>query len=152
MADGGRTILLAVRIGEASLAPARTAAWLARELGASVTILNVAVELQTAAAVAAGAGLDLEEVRDRMVRDARERAEELGREVLGDLPLEVRIVEGDVAHEVAAVADAIGADLVVAGSQGRSGIRSVILGDTTQAILRRSHVPVVVVPPGVRKP
>jgi nucleotide-binding universal stress UspA family protein len=73
----GRAILLAIRIGEASLAPARTAAWLARELGASVTILNVAVELQTAAAVAAGAGLDLEEVRERMVRDARARAEEV---------------------------------------------------------------------------
>lgn len=145
----GRTILLAVRIGEASLAPARTAAWLARDMGARIVILNVAVELQTAAAVAAGAGLDLGEVRDRMIADAQDRAEELGRDVLGELPWEALIVEGDVAHEVANAVDRLDADLVVAGSRGRSGIRSVILGDTTQDILRRSHCPVVVVPPGV---
>jgi nucleotide-binding universal stress UspA family protein len=145
----GRTILLAVRIGQGSEAPARTAAWLARDLDARVTILNVAVELQTAPAVAAGAGLDIGEVRERMVEDARERAEALGREHLADIPHDVLIVEGDVAHEVANAADRIGAALVVAGSQARSGFRSVILGDTTQAILRRSHCPVVVVPPGV---
>jgi nucleotide-binding universal stress UspA family protein len=143
------TILLAVRIGEPSLGPARTAAWLARDLGASVTILNVAVELQTAAAVAAGAGLDLAEVRDRMVTDARERATALARDVMGDVPFQVVVAEGDVAEEVAATADRIGAALVVAGSQGRSAVRSVITGDTTRDILRRAHCPVVVVPPGV---
>lgn len=142
-------ILLAVRIGKASLGPARTAEWLARELGARVTILTVAVELQTAAAVAAGAGLDLDQVRDRMITDARERAMALGREVLGDLPYDVVVGEGDVAEEVAALADRVGADLVVAGSQGRSAVRSVILGDTARDILRRAHCPVVVVPPGV---
>jgi nucleotide-binding universal stress UspA family protein len=147
--DREHNILLAIRIGEASLGPIRTAGWLARELGGRVTILNVAVELQTAAAVAAGAGLDLDEVRDRMVTDARERAAALARQVLDDVPFDVVVAEGDVGEEVAAAADRLDADLVVAGSQGRSAVRSVILGDTTRDILRRAHCPVVVVPPGV---
>lgn len=145
----GRSILLAVRIGPASTGPARTAAWLARAMDARVTVLNVAVELETAAAVAAGAGLNLGEVRERMFTEARDRAEALAREFMPDIPFEVVVVEGNVADEVAAAATRTGADLVVAGSQGRSAVRSVILGDTARDILRRSHCPVVVVPPGV---
>jgi nucleotide-binding universal stress UspA family protein len=144
-----RSILLSVRIGEASMGPGHTAAWLARDLGAKVTVLYVAVELETVPAVAAGAGLDQEEVRERIVSEARERADVLARHVLGDLPYEVVVGDGDVADEVARVASEVGADLVVVGSQGRSAVRSVILGDTTRDILRRSHCPVVVVPPGV---
>jgi nucleotide-binding universal stress UspA family protein len=147
--SNGRTILLAIRIGEASLGPGRTAAWLARDLGATVTVLYVAVELETVPAVSAGAGLDQEEVRQRIRGEARERADVLARHVLGDVPYDVMVGEGDVADEVAAVADRVGADLVVVGSQGRSAVRSVILGDTTRDILRRAHCPVVVVPPGV---
>jgi nucleotide-binding universal stress UspA family protein len=148
MSDG-RNILLAIRIGEASMGPGRTAAWLARDLGGKVTVLYVAVELETVPAVSAGAGLDQEEVRQRIREEAHERADVLARHVLGDVPYEVVVGEGDVADEVAAVADRVGADLVVVGSQGRSAVRSVILGDTTRDILRRAHCPVVVVPPGV---
>jgi nucleotide-binding universal stress UspA family protein len=145
----GRNILLAVRIGEASVGPGRTAAWLARDLGAQVTVLYVAVELETVPAIAAGAGLDLEEVRQRIRAEARERADVLARQVLGDVRYDVVVGEGGVADEVAAVAARVGADLVVVGSQGRSAVRSVILGDTTRDILRRAQCPVVVVPPGV---
>jgi nucleotide-binding universal stress UspA family protein len=144
-----RNILLSVRIGEASMGPGRTAAWLARAMNARVTVLYVAVELETVPAVAAGAGLDPEEVRQRIVTEASERADFLAQHVLGDIPYDVVVGEGDVADEVAAVAARVGADLVVVGSQGRSAVRSVILGDTTRDILRRAHCPVVVVPPGV---
>lgn len=144
-----RNILLAVRIGEASIGPGRTAAWLAKGLGVRVTVLYVAVELETVPAVSAGAGLDQEEVRERIRAEARERADVLARHVLGDVPYDVVVGEGDVADEIAAVAARAGSELVVVGSQGRSAVRSVILGDTTRDILRRSQCPVVVVPPGV---
>ncbi len=144
-----RTILLAVRIGEASVRAARTAAWLAGDLGGKVIVLYVAVELETVPAVAAGAGLDHNEVRDRILTEARERAQTLARDVLGDTPHEVLVGEGDVAEEVTETATRIGADMVVVGSKGRSAVRSVILGDTTRDILRLAHCPVVVVPPKV---
>jgi nucleotide-binding universal stress UspA family protein len=143
------SILLAIRTGAASRGPARTAAWLAQAMGARVTVVYVAQELETAPAVASGAGVDLDEVREKMRADARQRAAELAAELLGDGAFDVVVAEGDVAEEVAAAAERLGADLLVVGSQGRSTVRSVILGDTTQSILRRAHCPVVVVPPGV---
>ncbi|HTJ25416.1 MAG TPA: universal stress protein [Candidatus Limnocylindria bacterium] len=37
-------------------------------------------------------------------------------------------------------------DLVVMGTHGRRGLQRLVLGSTTESVLRRSTVPVVVVP------
>lgn len=145
--DEPTRIILAVRVGKASEAPGKTAAWLASRLGADLTLVYVASELQTVAEVASGAGLRPDEVRERMTAEARERTREWGRSALGDLTFEVRIEEGEVAERLSAVADEIGAELMVAGTEARGAIQGMIIGDTTREILRRSPCPVVVVPP-----
>lgn len=141
-------ILLAVRVGDASAGPGRTAAWLASRLGAEVTLLYVATELRTAAEVGVATGMSRDAVRARIMGEARERAEEWGRGALEGVPFDVRVEEGDVAERIAAVAVEVGADLVVAGTEARGALRGMIVGDTTREILRRSSCPVVVVPPG----
>lgn len=141
-------ILLAVRVGDASAGPGRTAAWLASSLDADITLLYVATELRTAPEVGVATAVSIDQLRERMTDGARERAEQWGRSALDGLPFDVMVEEGDVAERVAAVAAELGADLVVAGTEGRGGIRGMILGDTTREILRRSPCPVVVVPPG----
>jgi nucleotide-binding universal stress UspA family protein len=141
-----RNILLAVRVGDASLAAGRTAAWLARDLEGRITLLYVAEELRTIPEVALASALEEDAVRARMLAEARERALILGAQALEGLPFSVVVAEGEVAEEVARVAREIGADLVVAGTRGRGAISSVVLGDTTRDILRASPCPVVVVP------
>ena len=42
-------------------------------------------------------------------------------------------------------ASAIGADLIVMGSHGRSGLEKLVLGSVTQAVLSHTHLPVLVV-------
>lgn len=140
-------ILLAVRVGDPSEAPARHAAWLASRLDAELTLVYVATELRTVAQVALGAGIADEEVRARMVEEATARARSWGREVLEGPSFDVVIEEGNVAKRVAAVASKLKADLVVAGSEARGPIEGMILGDTTRDILRCTPCPVVVVPP-----
>ena len=49
----------------------------------------------------------------------------------------------DVIHEVAAERKAT---LVVVGSHGRTGVKRAVLGSVAEAVVRRSKVPVVVVP------
>ena len=149
--EGSRKILLAVRVGDASSGPGRTAAWLAEGLGAQVTVVYVATELRTAPEVGLATALPIEDLRDRMAEQARERAERWARQALGSIPFDVRVEDGPVAERIGAVAAEIGADLVVAGTEARGAISGMILGDTTREILRRSPCPVVVVPPAAQK-
>jgi nucleotide-binding universal stress UspA family protein len=63
----------------------------------------------------------------------------------GELPagLETQIVEGDAGEQLAAEAE--GADLLVVGSRGRSGIASVLLGSVSSHLVSHAPCPVVVV-------
>jgi nucleotide-binding universal stress UspA family protein len=145
--EGPTRIILAVRVGNASAGPGRTAAWLASSLGTELTLVYVATELGTAREVAVAAGIPEADVRARLVAEAREKAEQWGRDALDGLAFDVVIEEGAVADRVAAVALELDADLIIAGSEARGPIRGIILGDTTAEILRRAPCPVVVVPP-----
>ncbi len=144
--DRPTRILLAVRVGTESSGPGRKAAWLARKMDAELILLYVATELETATFVSVEAGIREEKVRERMVREARERAERWGAETLDGYPFQVEVGEGDVPGGVATAAEKLEVDLVVVGTESRSAIRDILLGDTTREILRRTPCPVVVVP------
>ncbi|HWS74631.1 MAG TPA: universal stress protein [Quisquiliibacterium sp.] len=63
------------------------------------------------------------------------------------LSVEVDAVEGDDAAEaIAAIADAIDADLVCLGTAGRTGLAATLLGSVAQGVLGRSRRPVLLVP------
>ena len=57
--------------------------------------------------------------------------------------VEVKIVEGDADEGL--VREAAGADLLVVGSRGRSGIASVLLGSVSRHVVSHAPCPVVVV-------
>jgi nucleotide-binding universal stress UspA family protein len=59
--------------------------------------------------------------------------------------VEHRLREGDAAVEVLQVADDVGADLIVMGTHGRTGLDRVMMGSVAEAILRGSRCPVLVV-------
>ena len=57
-----------------------------------------------------------------------------------------RVIDGHVVHEgIVDTAIAIGADLIVMGSHGRTGIEKLLLGSVTQRVLQDAKVPVLVV-------
>jgi nucleotide-binding universal stress UspA family protein len=144
------TVVLAIRIGPESEAPTRVAARLARELGGDLVIVYVAVELGTAAMVATGAALDEDSVR----RSIHERAQrEVSTYIDGLLPgqaFQLEVIEGEVAESIAAVATKRKADFLVVGTKGRGALSRLVLGDTTNDILKRTPCPVVVVPRNVQ--
>ncbi len=53
---------------------------------------------------------------------------------------------GDPADEILELAKELGASLVVMGTHGRSAISHFLLGSTTQKLIRKSTLPVLVVP------
>ena len=57
-----------------------------------------------------------------------------------------RVIDGHVVHEgIVDTAIAIGADLIVMGSHGRTGIEKLLLGSVTQRVLQDAKCPVLVV-------
>jgi CPA2 family monovalent cation:H+ antiporter-2 len=60
------------------------------------------------------------------------------------MSIECRVVEGDVADEILAVADT--ADLLVIGTHGRAGFERLVLGSTAERILRRARCALLIVP------
>ena len=54
--------------------------------------------------------------------------------------------EGSPADEVIAYADRVGAELIVVGTHGRTGLRRVLVGSVAERVLRKTHRPVLVVP------
>ena len=59
----------------------------------------------------------------------------------------VHVRIGHAIDEILELADAVGADLILVGSHGRTGLRRWILGSVSEAVVRRALCPVVVARP-----
>ncbi|WP_049907200.1 universal stress protein [Halovivax asiaticus] len=85
-----------------------------------------------------GAVLDvLEQEGEEVLADASERATNAG------VTVDDELVQGDPRHEIVAASE--GADLVVMGTHGRSGIDGYLLGSVTEHVVRKTETPVVTV-------
>jgi nucleotide-binding universal stress UspA family protein len=62
-----------------------------------------------------------------------------------DVEVVTEIREGDPAETILAYAEEIDADLVVAGTHGRSGVRRHLLGSVAERVVRHAHCPVMTV-------
>jgi nucleotide-binding universal stress UspA family protein len=83
----------------------------------------------------------LREAGDRAVAAVADAAEEAG------VAVETDVVVGVPHAAILASVEETGADLVVMGTHGRTGLARAFLGSTAERVVRRSPVPVLVVPP-----
>jgi nucleotide-binding universal stress UspA family protein len=124
--------------------PSRTAllyaAAIAEHFGAALTLLAVDDPLLAEAAASAGLGSSLTEQTTQELR--RLAAEVVGAPHSGTLQLRARA--GKPAAEILREAHDSGADLIVMGSRGQTGVRKLFFGSTTERVLRETTVPVLV--------
>ncbi len=143
-----REVLACVDLSDATDAVVAEAAELAHGRGGRVHLLHVAADEPVIA------GYDKDPISpytrdDRagelldehgQLRDLAARLEAEGLEV------EPLVVMGATIDKILEVADHIDAGHLVVGSHGRSGLHHLLTGSVTEALLKRSTRPVVVVP------
>ena len=122
---------------------------LAASTGLTARIVHVA------AAEAELAGYDKEafeaatpDKRAAQRRDEHGRLDDLGDRLrsAGVTVAEATVVMGHSVDEILRLADELDVELIMVGSHGHGGLHHLLVGSTTETLLRRSTVPVVVVP------
>lgn len=134
-----RSILAAVDFSDASRTALALAARFARQCGAALHVLHAEDPLLSAAAH--HAGIDL----------GRETDEELQRFITTAWPAaecspQRHAVTGGAVDVVLDTARRVRAQVVVVGSRGMSGAERLVFGSTTEGVLRRAAVSVLVAP------
>jgi nucleotide-binding universal stress UspA family protein len=114
---------------------------LAKEFKAKLFLCHV-IDLSSAA-IYGEAVLALEEQQKRMTKYAEDEMTELmSKEAVDWEPL---IAVGNAAHEIARLAGEKKADITVAASHGRAGLKRLILGSVTERLMRTLPCPLLVV-------
>lgn len=135
-------ILLAVDGSDEAKTAAKRGLALAAMLDAAVDVLHV---------------VPRKSLRLTQTADERERLRERGESILSEIeavaaesarPVETHLSEGKPTAQILERAGELNADLVVIGRQGLTGLGKRLLGGVTEQVLRRSEIPVFVVPGG----
>ena len=149
-------ILVATDGSECSLRAASFAGELARALKARVTILLIQDEraivpeawgMVVIGSVETPDRNEIERARAALEKRALETDLAETRSALGEIKEDVDLVQvwGYPQADICSYADTHGMDLIVLGSHGRSGIKRVLLGSVSHAVVNTANVPVTIV-------
>ncbi|WP_344978955.1 universal stress protein [Compostibacter hankyongensis] len=142
-----RKILIAVNDDEYARKPAETGFQLARTLNAAVGIVFVIDQRLTVNPMDNDISpLSPLEIMESLHREADRTLDELMGRYAGDQPAERFTPEGRPTAEILNTAESWGADLIILGTHGRSGLMQLLTGSITTYIKHHSKIPVLIVP------
>ena len=88
------------------------------------------------------------EILEGLRKDREEQMAALAREKAGaGVPIEARVLEGTPFSEICKAARAEGANLIVMGTRGLTGLKHVLIGSTAERVVRKAPCPVLVLKP-----
>jgi nucleotide-binding universal stress UspA family protein len=113
-----------------------------------VTILHVIIRIQPTRASVRFKLQSLEREMDKFAKeDLAELKEEVGKWNKSEIPVQVKIAKSSNFHDaVKAEAKKLRSGLIVMGTRGASGLKKVIVGTNTTAVIERSAIPVLAIP------
>jgi nucleotide-binding universal stress UspA family protein len=142
-----RTILHPTDFSEPADAAYRVARMIARESGARLVVLHVAgMNVDVTPVVYTEFGFPFALPEDYQPYHAALKGqlhERFGSDT--GARVETRLADGDAAEEILRVAEEIRCDLIVVGTEGRSGLGRLLLGSVAEAVLRKARCPVLTV-------
>jgi universal stress protein A len=122
-------------------------AWaLARRLGASMHLIHVLHEPGLVDAPIEFYAVDRSALRERLYQDARVRLAQVVEELEPDInQVTSEVRTGPTIEGITSAAVDYGADLVIMGTHGRSGLSHLLLGSVAEGVIRTARCPVLVV-------
>jgi nucleotide-binding universal stress UspA family protein len=146
-----KTILTPVDFSPATSLVLDTAMDLARAVGGEVVLLHIVQPPM----VTSDYGLAMENVQEILSVSERAATRQLAhlqeRLANADVPTRSMHVNGAPVPAILEQAGKLGASYVVMGSHGHTAFYDLLVGSTTQGVLKRSPCPVVIVPPKPHK-
>ncbi len=138
-------IVSAVDFTVASAVAVRTVFDLIRRTGARLTLVHALTNVADHMVFSGGEAL---KVTGRLRGQTTQLAERLRKKVPADLSIRVdaRVATGDPHRRILEIASEVKADLIVMGVTPRSRFDEVLFGSTLRSVLRRTKIPVLVVP------
>lgn len=138
-----RTILVPVDFSERSRAASNYAATLAQDFGGSLVVLHVLDPLLAAGRLES---TRLRQLKTSARKEAEEQLQALSRELVqSGVRTELFIRRGPAPDIIVAFAVAKKADLIIMGSQGRTGLKRLLIGSVAERVVRHASCPVLVV-------
>jgi nucleotide-binding universal stress UspA family protein len=119
---------------------------LAKEQGALCTVCTVVDIVRAASSMTFAPGAIINQWIATLNEDAREiEAQAIEKYTDPGLNIESVVVEGYPSDAIIDTAKKKGADLIVMGSHGRSGLKRLWLGSVAESVVREAPVPVLIV-------
>lgn len=145
-----RSILVPIDFSPASEKALAYAVPFARQFGAKLTLLHVVEPIATPD-FASSFPLAIE--NDKLMAECRRHLDG----VIRHLEIDPKLIEktlvrsGRTFHEITDAARTLKADLIIISTHGYSGLKHILLGSTTERVVRHAPCPVLVVRPSERE-
>ena len=150
-----RTVLVALDYEPSAQLVAETGYTVATGLGAEVVLMHVVADnvYYTSPEYSPVMGFTgfsssdvLEQVGVEELRIASMDYLNISKHHLGDDTIRTMVVEGDTPETIVKTAKDIGAGLIVLGSHSRRGLDKMLMGDIAEDVLKKSTVPLLIIP------
>lgn len=139
-----KQILVPVDGSDCSLHALDVAAAFAREQQARLSVVTV-VDPAKAAAMAFGEASMAAACMDALDDEGKTLAEDAAARIRATWTADVVVLDGAPVDSIVEHAHEAGADLIIIGSHGRSGLSRLFLGSVAEGVIRSSAAPVMVV-------
>ncbi|MBI2992720.1 MAG: universal stress protein [Gammaproteobacteria bacterium] len=141
-----KTIVVAVDFSPVSRAALRTAVGLAKQLACRVKIVHAVPVQVTGLPMDGGPGYVDPDLHQQHLEGAKRELERFVAEYAdAGTGYEIEVLSGFPTDEVNRAAQEAGADLIVMGTHGRTGLRHLIMGSVAESVIKKSKIPVLCV-------
>lgn len=136
-----KRILVPVDFSDCSRKALQYAIPFARQFGAGITMLFV---IQPYMPISDMVPLDIETIESRMRETAEKELAALKDTIEPDVKSDTAVRMGNPHLEIVRAAQDLNADLIIVSTHGRTGLSHVLMGSTTERVVRHAKCPVMV--------